>query len=408
MISIDIMGGLGNQLFQIMTTIAYSKKYNNPFVIERKTFSPSCTFRNVYWNNFLKKLDKYLINYPINLPVYKEKSYIYNELPNISNTENIKLSGYFQSYKYFDSYKNEILKDIDYDNLKINLLNKLNTDVDISEMISLHFRIGDIIKVHNIHNIIIPVEYYINTIRYIETKTNNSNIKFLYFCEQEDNEFVLNTYINPLKKIFPYSSYYKVDDKLDDWEQLILMSLCKHHIIANSTFSWWGAYLSTYNIDKIICYPDKWQHSTLITDSTVDLFPDNWTMCKTQDETKQYLLDNVYYINLKEYEDRKINTENELKRMNWKYERFEGIKDKDGRLGCCISHLKVIEMAKEKNLDYVVVVEDDILFTDPDKYNNMLQDFKKYITSKLVKVQYLNYENIKIKILLNFFNLFYY
>jgi glycosyl transferase family 25 len=102
-------------------------------------------------------------------------------------------------------------------------------------------------------------------------------------------------------------------------------------------------------------------------------------MCKTQHESIPYLLENVYYINLKDYEDRRINTENELKRMKWKYERFEAFKADDGRLGCCISHLKVIEMAKEKNLDYVVVVEDDILFTDPDKYNNMLVDFKNYI-----------------------------
>jgi glycosyl transferase family 25 len=166
---------------------------------------------------------------------------------------------------------------------------------------------------------------------------------------------------------------------MEDWEQLILMSLCEHHIIANSTFSWWGAYLSNYNINKIVCYPDKWHHSNLITYSTVDLFPDNWTMCKTQRESIPYLLENVYYINLKDYEDRRINTENELKRMNWKYERFEAFKADDGRLGCCISHLKVIEMAKEKNLDYVVVVEDDILFTEPDKYNNMLVDFKNYI-----------------------------
>ena len=71
MISIDIMGGLGNQLFQIMTAMAYSKKYENPLIIERKTYSPGCTFRNVYWNNFLSNLEKYLINYPINLSVYE-------------------------------------------------------------------------------------------------------------------------------------------------------------------------------------------------------------------------------------------------------------------------------------------------------------------------------------------------
>ncbi len=283
MISIDIMGGLGNQLFQIMTVIAYSKKYNNPFVIERKAYSPSCTFRNVYWNNFLSKLEKYLINYFVYFPVYQEPTYEYRELPYISNTDNIKLSGYFQSYKYFDAYKDEILKEIGYDNIKNDFKKKLNNHFNPCEMVSLHFRIGDIIKVHKDNHIIIPVDYYINAMKHIETVSQNTNIKLLYFCEAEDNEFVLTNYINPLKELFPNTSYHKASDTLEDWEQLVLMSLCEHHILANSTFSWWGAYLAsdTDNKNKIICYPDKWQHSKVITHSTIDLFPDNWTMCKT-------------------------------------------------------------------------------------------------------------------------------
>lgn len=283
MITIDIMGGLGNQLFQIMTVIAYSKKYSNPFVIERKAYSPSCTFRNVYWNNFLSKLEKYLVNYPIYYPVYQEPTYEYRELPCISNADNIKLSGYFQSYKYFDAYKEEILKEIGYENIADDFKKKLNNHFNPCEMVSLHFRIGDIIKVHKDNNIIIPVDYYINAMKHIETVSNNTNIKLLYFCEAEDNEFVLTNYINPLKELFPNTSYYKASDTLEDWEQLVLMSLCEHHILANSTFSWWGAYLATNtdNKNKIICYPDKWQHSKVITHSTIDLFPDNWTMCKT-------------------------------------------------------------------------------------------------------------------------------
>ena len=75
MISVDMEGGLGNQLFQLMTLIAYSKKYNNPFIIERKSESPSCTYRNVYWNNFLNKLERYLVNTPIHFQIYKEKNY---------------------------------------------------------------------------------------------------------------------------------------------------------------------------------------------------------------------------------------------------------------------------------------------------------------------------------------------
>ncbi len=274
------MGGLGNQLFQIMTVIAYSKKYNNPFVIERKAFSPSCTFRNVYWDNFLSKLERFLVNHPVYLPVYQEPSFEYNELPVISSTDTIKLSGYFQSYKYFDGYKTEILKEIGYDTMR----DKIKAQMNPSEMISLHFRMGDIIKVHRDNHIILPVEYYINAVKYIITKTNNPHLKLLYFCEAEDNAFVETNYINPLRGLFPNTSYHKASDNVEDWEQLIWMSLCEHHILANSTFSWWGAYLATdsNNSNKIICYPDKWQHSKIINNSTVDLFPDDWTKCKTE------------------------------------------------------------------------------------------------------------------------------
>lgn len=288
MISIDIMGGLGNQLFQIMTVIAYSKKYNNPFVIERKAFSPSCTFRNVYWDNFLSKLERFLVNHPVYLPVYQEPSFEYKALPVISSTDTIKLSGYFQSYKYFDAYKTEILKEIGYDDIKsafIKKIKKENNPMNPSEMISLHFRMGDIIKVHRDNHIILPVEYYINAVKHIITKTNNPHLKLLYFCEAEDNAFVETNYINPLRERFPNTSYHKASDNIEDWEQLVWMSLCEHHILANSTFSWWGAYLATdsdNSNNKIICYPDKWQHSKIINNSTVDLFPDEWTMCMTE------------------------------------------------------------------------------------------------------------------------------
>ena len=61
--------------------------------------------------------------------------------------------------------------------------------------------------------------------------------------------------------------------QLQDWEQMLLMSCCEHHIIANSTFSWWGAYLNM-NPDKIVCYPKKWFNSE--SHNTDDLFPEEW------------------------------------------------------------------------------------------------------------------------------------
>jgi hypothetical protein len=125
MISIDIKDGLGNQLFQLMTLIAYSKKYNNPFIIEKKSHSPGCTYRNIYWNNFLNKLEKYLVNTPIHFQIYEEKSFEYNQLPEISNNTNLKLSGCFKSYKYFDFCKKDLLNDIDFETKKIEVKNKV-------------------------------------------------------------------------------------------------------------------------------------------------------------------------------------------------------------------------------------------------------------------------------------------
>ena len=382
MISIDIKDGLGNQLFQLMTLIAYSKKYNNPFIIEKKSHSPGCTYRNVYCNNFLNKLEKYLVNTPIHFQIYEEKSFEYNQLPEISNNTNLKLSGSFKSYKYFDFCKKDLLNDIDFETKKIEVKNKV-TDVNPLEMISMHIRIGDIINVHSINSNILSLDYYINAINYIINQEKKDNIKILYFCEEVDKDFVKKNYIYHLKNIFPNIIFTQSIIKLEDWEQMILMSLCKHHIIANSTFSWWSAYFADNNMYKIICYPDKWSHSSIINEDTIDLFPNNWIMCDTK--INKYLLENVYYINLKESKDRRIETEEELRKMNWKFQRFDGIKVKDGRIGCCLSHLKVIEMAKQNNLEYVVVVEDDIQFSEPEKYNNMLINFKDFMNSNNVE-----------------------
>ena len=375
MISVDIMGGLGNQLFQIMTAFAYSKKYRNPLIIKRESHSPSCTYRNVYWNNFLESLQKYLINCNIDLPVYNEKSFEYNELPKISENDDIKLSGYFQSYKYFDEYKSEFLTEIDWYTKRDAVKSKI-TDVNLDDMVSLHFRIGDFKNLEN--HPIMPMEYYINAIKYIEKR--ESNVKILYFCEEDDKDFVLYNYINQLRTIFEKITFVQTKNKLEDWEQMIAMSLCKHHIIANSTFSWWSAYLADYNDNdkKLVCYPDIWFNSTLI-NNMMDLFPGHWIMCDTLQN--KYLLENVYYINLEERVDRKVLVETELKKMKWKYERFNAIKHARGIIGCCMSHLAVVEMAKEKDLGYVVILEDDIQFLQPERYNKMLIDFRNFIES---------------------------
>ena len=70
--------------------------------------------------------------------------------------------------------------------------------------------------------------------------------------------------------------FQKVGNDIEDWKQLLMMSMCSHHIIANSTFSWWGAYLNK-STDKIVCYPTHWFGPKLKDiNNTKDLFPTDW------------------------------------------------------------------------------------------------------------------------------------
>lgn len=87
-------------------------------------------------------------------------------------------------------------------------------------------------------------------------------------------------------------------------------------------------------------------------------------------------LENIFYINLEGRKDRKIHVESELNKMGWKkYTRFDAIKAKSGRVGCSLSHLKILQTAKDKNLPYVVILEDDIKFTNPELFKKQLQFF---------------------------------
>jgi glycosyl transferase family 25 len=90
-----------------------------------------------------------------------------------------------------------------------------------------------------------------------------------------------------------------------------------------------------------------------------------------------FVLENVFYINLASRTDRREKVEEELTKLKWKFERFDAIRNENGRIGCSTSHLRVLELAKSRDLDYVVVVEDDIHFTFPALFNALFDQFKK-------------------------------
>jgi len=274
MIYCSLSGGLGNQLFQIFSTISYSIDNNADFLFPNNDIlKNSCIDRPTYWKTLLKNLKDYTISYIPNFQIIKEKGFEYNKLPDISYNINITLFGYFQSYKYFQHNFNDICNIIRINEIKHIIRNIYS--YQFSNSISLHFRIGDYKKYPDTYPII-GYDYYYNSLLEIKNKTNcfKNITNVLYFCQEEDN-LIIEPIIIELKTKFPELLFVKIPDNIEDWKQIILMSLCKHNIIANSTFSWWGAYLNN-DKNKIVCYPKNWFGSKLAHYNLNDLFPIEW------------------------------------------------------------------------------------------------------------------------------------
>ena len=281
--TIEIMGGLGNQLFQIFTLISYSINSKKPFYFENKPIMWG-ERKKYYWDTLLLNKLKGFIKTPLqqlqeqNI-VYQEPFFHYAPIPlSNDNTVNVKLYGYFQSYKYFEEHKEVILKMINLKESQEIIREKVNTISSYENVVSLHFRVGDYAQLQNAHPLM-SIEYYEKALEQLIVDTNGKyDWIILYFCEENDIKYV-NEKIHTLKQNekFKELTFMKVPGELDDWEQMLLMSLCKHNIIANSTFSWWGAYfgrvsqVTPYKI-KMVYYPNKWFGPALGEKKIDDLF----------------------------------------------------------------------------------------------------------------------------------------
>lgn len=272
-ITCNLMGGLGNQLFEIFTTISYAIEYGQQFRfanIETIGFG-NMTIRKTFWNSFLSRLKPFTMAEFPQMMLLKEKSFEYNKLPvNDFLHQNIIIYGYFQSYKYFEKYYRQICRIIDLEMMQINLLQKLDISNTLDNTVSMHFRIGDY-KLHPTIHPILNKDYYVKSLNLITEKQEIKTV--LYFCEDPDINEVLET-VSYLTEQFKEIEFVRGNNTLEDWEQMLLMSCCHHNIIANSTFSWWGAYFNNWE-DKMVCYPAKWFGPDL-PHNTTDLFPENW------------------------------------------------------------------------------------------------------------------------------------
>lgn len=277
MLTCNLMGGLGNQLFQIFTTISCSIKTSNQvkFLNVDTLGGGSTTVRNTFWKSFLKRLQPFLIEeLPNPIHVIREKEFEFKPLPLYEMVgRDVMLYGYFQSYKYFKSDFKGICKIIGIENMKTTLLDTLGYKTNsLNDTISIHFRLGDYKKLQDYHPILTK-EYYFNSLKFIQEKYPNTKFNIMYFCEEEDINDVMNTILF-LQNSFKEYIFIRGEKKLSDWEQLLLMSCCHHNIIANSSFSWWAAYFNSCN-NKIVCYPSIW-FGPASKHNVNDLFPYHW------------------------------------------------------------------------------------------------------------------------------------
>ncbi len=290
-VTINLVGGLGNQMFMIFTTIAFARKNHLQFQFPSSIphdVNGTATQRFPYWHTMFRTLDKYTVRNPYidcQLMQIKEQGYHYNPLPQVSDHDDsadvnrkivFVLNGYFQSPYYFMDYYKEIYDLLDITSMR-NILRMIYDDeIPFKNTCSLHFRLGDYKHLAPYHPLL-STDYYVNAVEYLTTKCPNLTT-VLYFCETEDHAQVEKMHLLSLRAKFPKMKWIRAERMLADWEQMILMSCCAHHVIANSSFSWWGAFL---NIDdsksKQVCYPDVWFGPALHYHNTKDLFPMDWT-----------------------------------------------------------------------------------------------------------------------------------
>lgn len=249
------LGRLGNQLFQYAFLFALSKEKGYKF-----SLPPN--------GHYYKNIEKYASSNSIfdcfdlvepilqtkkKLPIFREKYFHYDQSFPLRYPDNVDYYGYFQSAKYFNKYKTELLSHLKF---KQEHILKCDNTLDYENIVSLHVRRGD--YVGNLHHPTITTPYI------HEAKSQFPNKKFLVFSDD----------INWCKSQ-NIGDYYSQNSS--DCVDLYQMTLCSGSIVANSSFSWWGAYLGRQK-EKVIA-PKHWFNDTkyfIHKKNTSDIYCQDW------------------------------------------------------------------------------------------------------------------------------------
>jgi hypothetical protein len=200
-------------------------------------------------------------------PYYKrrivyERSLSYDE--NMWQVEDdVYLAGYWQDLRYFEQYGAVIRSDLKFKTEPTGLNKELLETINMVESVAIHVRRGDYItdSFHAEHVGVAEMPYYRNATNFLQGKTSQAH----YFVFTDDPEWV--------KKNFDPGVPFQLvehNDQVNAFEDLRLMSACKHQVISNSSFGWWGGWLSN-NDQKIVVAPKVWRKEG------PDMYkPDSW------------------------------------------------------------------------------------------------------------------------------------
>ena len=285
MIVVKLKGGLGNQLFQYAMGRVLAKKNGVPFKMDISFFEnyewheysldPFSIQKNIATKKEVEKLNSSNIGFlgkikkrilgagkPV---VYNENSLAYNaDYLNISDPA--YLDGYWQCEKYFESEAELIQKEfrvaIPPSKLNADLLQKIKT----TEAISLHIRRGNYVNVDVVNKVhgTCSMEYYEQAIKLVAEKSKQP----CFYIFSDDIPWAKENLLMPYDHVF-----VDINDDKTDYEDMRLMYNCRHSILANSTFSWWGAWLNN-NPGKIVIAPKKWFNDPAL--AAEDLVPSRW------------------------------------------------------------------------------------------------------------------------------------
>jgi hypothetical protein len=208
-----------------------------------------------------------------NGPYYRRPLFMESRLnpydPNILRTpKSVCLQGYWQSEKYFAEISTIIVREFALKDPPYQEDQKLAEKIQGTESVSIHFRRGDYTtQAGRALFVNLDMDYYLNSIRAITEKTENPH----FFVFSDDPDWVEENFH------VQYPMTIVDHNRSRAWEDLRLMSMCKHNIIANSSFSWWGAWLNR-NPEKLVFAPSRWFSDASF--DTRDLIPNDW--CKVQ------------------------------------------------------------------------------------------------------------------------------